>query len=309
MTKKLRPPVANKIPKTLEKFGDVRVDNYFWLNDRENPAVIDYLKEENAFYQKSTAHTKKLQTNLFKEMKARIKEDDESVPYLYNGYYYSTRFQKGQDYPIYSRRKGSLSAKEEIMFDCNKLAKGQSYFQLSGLSVSSDNQFAAFAIDTVGRRIYTLQIKNLFTGEILSDKIENATGNSTWANDNKTIFYTRQDEKTLRSDKVFKHKLGTNSAKDVLVYFEKDDTYSVSVYKEKSKKYLVIGSSSTMTTEYRILLADNPDGKFQVFQKRVRGLEYSISHYAADFYIMTNKDKAFNFKLMKTSKLGGCNSA
>ena len=303
MTKKLRPPVANKIPKTLEKFGDVRVDNYFWLNDRENPAVIDYLKEENAFYQKSTAHTKKLQTNLFKEMKARIKEDDESVPYLYNGYYYSTRFQKGQDYPIYSRRKGSLSAKEEIMFDCNKLAKGQSYFQLSGLSVSSDNQFATFAIDTVGRRIYTLQIKNLFTGEILSDKIENATGNSTWANDNKTIFYTRQDEKTLRSDKVFKHKLGTNSAKDVLVYFEKDDTYSVSVYKEKSKKYLVIGSSSTMTTEYRILLADNPDGKFQVFQKRVRGLEYSISHYGADFYIMTNKDKAFNFKLMKTSEL------
>ena len=303
MTKKLRPPVANKIPKTLEKFGDVRVDNYFWLNDRENPAVIDYLKEENAFYQKSTAHTKKLQTNLFKEMKARIKEDDESVPYLYNGYYYSTRFQKGQDYPIYSRRKGSLSAKEEIMFDCNKLAKGQSYFQLSGLSVSSDNKFAAFAIDTVGRRIYTLQIKNLFTGEILSDKIENATGNSTWANDNKTFFYTRQDEKTLRSDKVFKHKLGTNSAKDVLVYFEKDDTYSVSDYKEKSKKYLVIVSSSTMTTEYRILLADNPDGKFQVFQKRVRGLEYSISHYAADFYIMTNKDKAFNFKLMKTSEL------
>ena len=303
MTKKLRPPVANKIPKTLEKFGDVRVDNYFWLNDRENPAVIDYLKEENAFYQKSTAHTKKLQINLFKEMKSRIKEDDESVPYLYNGYYYSTRFQKGQDYPIYSRRKGSLSAKEEIMFDCNKLAKGQSYFQLSGLSVSSDNQFAIFAIDTVGRRIYTLQIKNLFTGEILSDKIENATGNSTWANDNKTIFYTRQDEKTLRSDKVFKHKLGTNSAKDVLVYFEKDDTYSVSVYKEKSKKYLVIGSSSTMTTEYRILSADNPDGKFQVFQKRVRGLEYSISHYGTDFYIMTNKDKAFNFKLMKTSEL------
>ena len=303
MTKKLRPPVANKIPKTLEKFSDVRVDNYFWLNDRENPAVIDYLKEENAFYQKSTAHTKKLQTNLFKEMKSRIKEDDESVPYLYNGYYYSTRFQKGQDYPIYSRRKGSLSAKEEIMFDCNKLAKGQSYFQLSGLSVSSDNQFATFAIDTLGRRIYTLQIKNLFTGEILSDKIENATGNSTWANDNKTIFYTRQDEKTLRSDKVFKHKLGTNSAKDILVYFEKDDTYSVSVYKEKSKKYLVIVSSSTMTTEYRILSADNPDGKFQVFQKRVRGLEYSISHYGTDFYIMTNKDKAFNFKLMKTSEL------
>ena len=303
MTKKILPPVAEIIPKTLEMFRDVRVDNYFWLNDRENQSVIEYLKDENTYYQKSTAHTKKLQTALFKEMKARIKEDDESVPYLYNGYYYSTRFKKGQDYPIYSRRKGSLSAKEEIMFDCNELAKGQPFFQMSGLSVSSDNQFATFAIDTIGRRIYTLQIKNLITGEILSDKIENATGNSTWANDNKTIFYTRQDEKTLRSDTVFKHTLGTNSEQDVLVYFEKDDTFSVSVYKEKSKKYLVIGSSSTMTTEYRILLADNPNGKFKVFQKRVRGLEYSISHYGSDFYIMTNKDKAYNFKLMKTPEL------
>ena len=303
MTKKILPPVAEIIPKTLEMFRDVRVDNYFWLNDRENQSVIEYLKDENTYYQKSTAHTKKLQTALFKEMKARIKEDDESVPYLYNGYYYSTRFKKGQDYPIYSRRKGSLSAKEEIMFDCNELAKGQPFFQMNGLSVSSDNQFATFAIDTIGRRIYTLQIKNLITGEILSDKIENATGNSTWANDNKTIFYTRQDEKTLRSDTVFKHTLGTNSEQDVLVYFEKDDTFSVSVYKEKSKKYLVIGSSSTMTTEYRILLADNPNGKFKVFQKRVRGLEYSISHYDSDFYIMTNKDKAYNFKLMKTPEL------
>ena len=303
MTKKILPPVAKIIPKTLEMFGDARVDNYFWLNDRENQSVIEYLKDENTYYQKNTAHTKKLQTALFKEMKARIKEDDESVPYLYNGYYYSTRFKKGQDYPIYSRRKGSLSAKEEIMFDCNELAKGQPFFQMSGLSVSSDNKFATFSIDTIGRRIYTLQIKNLITGEILTDKIENATGNSTWANDNKTIFYTRQDEKTLRSDTVFKHTLGTNSDQDVLVYFEKDDTFSVSVYKEKSKKYLVIASSSTMTTEYRILLADNPNGKFKVFQKRVRGLEYSISHYGSDFYIMTNKDKAYNFKLMKTPEL------
>jgi oligopeptidase B len=302
MIKNIKAPVAKIYPKTLQKFEDIRIDNYFWLNDRNNPEVIAYLKAENAYYKKSTAHTKKMQTNLFKEMKARIKEDDESVPYLYNGYYYSTRYKKGQDYPIYSRRKGSLSAKEEIIFDCNKLAKGHNYFQLSGLSVSNDNKFATFAIDTLGRRIYTLQIKNLETGEILPDKIENVTGNSTWANDNKTIFYTRQDEKTLRADAVFKHKLGTNSEKDSLVYFEKDDTFSVSVYKEKSKKYIVIGCSSTLTTEYRILLADKPDDKFMVFQKRVRGLEYSISHYGNDFYIMTNKDKAYNFKLMKTSE-------
>ena len=233
-------------------------------------------------------------------MKSRIKEDDASVPYLYNGYYYITRFEKGNDYPIYSRKKGSLDAKEEIMFNCNEMAKGQKYFQLSGISISMDNQFATFALDTIGRRIYTLQVKNLVTGEILSDKILNTSGNSTWANDNKTIFYTKQDPKTLRSDKVYKHKLGTDSSKDELVYFEEDDTFNVSVSKEKSRKYIVIEASSTLTTESRILLADEPDGQFKVFQKRVRGLEYSISHYGDSFYVLTNKDKAINFKLMKT---------
>lgn len=300
MTEKLQAPLAKIIPKTLEKHGDVRIDNYFWLNDRENPEVIDYLNKENDYYNTLTANSKKFQTELFDEMKSRIKEDDESVPYLYNGYYYITRFETGNDYPIYSRKKGSLDAKEEIMFNCNEMAKGQKYFQLSGLSISMDNQFATFALDVVGRRIYTLQIKNLLTGEILSDKIENTTGNSTWANDNKTIFYTRQDEKTLRSDKVFKHTLGTDPSKDKLVYFEKDDTFNVSVSKEKSRKYIVIGSSSTLTTEYRTILADHPDSKFKVFQKRVRGLEYSISHYGDSFYIVTNINKATNFKLMKT---------
>lgn len=300
MTEKLQAPLAKIIPKTLEKHGDVRIDNYFWLNDRENPEVIDYLNKENDYYNAKTAGSKKFQTELFDEMKSRIKEDDESVPYLYNGYYYITRFETGNDYPIYSRKKGSLDAKEEIMFNCNEMAKGQKYFQLSGLSISMDNQFATFALDVVGRRIYTLQIKNLLTGEILSDKIENTTGNSTWANDNKTIFYTRQDEKTLRSDKVFKHTLGTDPSKDKLVYFEKDDTFNVSVSKEKSRKYIVIGSSSTLTTEYRTILADHPDSKFKVFQKRVRGLEYSISHYGDSFYIVTNINKATNFKLMKT---------
>jgi oligopeptidase B len=250
-----------------------------------------------------TAHTKAFQKELFEEMKARIKEDDQSVPYLYNGYYYITRFEMGSDYPIYSRKKGSLSANEEIMFNCNELAKGHKYFQLGGLSVSSDNQFVAFAVDTIGRRIYKVQIKNLITGEIFADTIENTSGDSTWANDNQTLFYTRQDEKTLRSDKVFKHKLNTDAANDILVYFEKDDTYSVEVTKEKSKKYIVISSSSTMTTEFRTLLADNPEGKFTIFQKRVRGLEYDIAHFGEHFYVLTNKDEATNFKLMKTPEL------
>lgn len=300
MPENIKPPFVKIIPKILEKFGHERIDNYFWLNDRENPEVIDYLNKENEYYQKMTAHTKDFQKDLFEEMKGRIKEDDESVPYLYNGYYYITRFETGKDYPVYSRKKESLTAKEEIMFDCNELAKGHSFFQLGGLSVSPDNKFSAFAVDTIGRRIYTLKVKNLETGAILEDKIENTSGGGTWANDNKTIFYTRQDKVTLRSDKVFRHKLGTDSASDVLVFNEKDDTFNVDVSKEKSKKYIVISSSSTLTTESRTLLADNPDGEFTVFQKRVRGLEYDISHFGDSFYIVTNKDKATNFKLMKT---------
>ncbi len=303
MSKSANPPIATIKPKTLEKHGHVRTDNYFWLNDRENPEVIDYLDKENDYYNTATAHTKKFQSELFDEMKSRIKEDDESVPYFYNGYYYITRFEKGQDYPIYARKKGSLTAAEEIMFNGNEMAKGHKFFQLSGISISDDNTFAIFALDVVGRRIYTLQIKNLMTGEILADKIENATGNATWANDNKTIFYTRQDEKTLRSDKVYKHKLGEKTATDVLVYFEKDDTFNVGVSKSKSKKYITIGSSSTLTDEYRMILADQPDSEFKVFQERVRGLEYSISHYGDSFYIVTNADKATNFKLMKTPEI------
>jgi len=300
MSKSLQAPIATIKPKILEKHGDKRTDNYFWLNERENPEVIDYLNKENDYYNAMTADTKQFQADLFEEMKARIKEDDESVPYLYNGYYYITRYETGKDYPIYSRKKGSLEAKEEILFDCNVLAEGKTFFQLGGLSVSPDNKFATFGTDFVGRRIYTIQVKNLETGEILSDKIENATGGSVWANDNQTIFFTRKDLVTLRSDKVYKRKIGTSEADDELVYFEKDDTFSVGVGKEKSRKYIVISSSSTLTTEFQILPADKPNDKFKVFQKRVRGLEYSISHFGDSFYIVTNKDKAENFKLMKT---------
>ncbi|WP_348822472.1 S9 family peptidase [Flavobacterium aestuarii] len=294
-------PAAKVIPKKLKKFGEVRIDNYFWLNDRENPEVIDYLNQENAYYQEKTAHTKDFQKALFEEMKSRIKEDDQSVPYFFNGYYYITRYEKGQNYPIYSRKKESLSAKEEILFNCNEMAKDKPYFQLGALSISPDNKLALFSYDIVGRRIYTIQVKNLETNEILDDKIENVTGNAVWANDNKTIFYSDQDDVTLRSDKIFKHKLGTRQVDDVLVYFEKDETFNVEILKSKSRKYLAIESGSTLTTEYQILDADTPDGEFKIFQKRVRGLEYSINHYGDSFYILTNKDKAENFKLMKTS--------
>ncbi|MBJ2125832.1 S9 family peptidase [Flavobacterium sp. IB48] len=293
-------PKAKIIPKTLKKHKETRIDNYFWLNNREDSEVIDYLNKENAYYESMTSHTQNLKDSLFEEMKGRIKEDDSSVPYFYNGYFYITRFETGQDYPIFARKKGSLSAEEEILFNCNEMAKGHAYFKLGGLSISPDNKFASFGVDIVGRRIYTIQVKNLETGEILADKIENVTGASVWANDNNTIFYVRQDEVTLRADKVFRHKLNTSSENDVLVYDETDDTFNVSISKEKSRKYIVIGSGSTLTTEYRILNSNNPDGEFAVFQPRVRGLEYSISHYEDSFYILTNKDKATNFKLMKT---------
>ncbi len=300
MPKNVPTPVAKIIQKTLKKHGDIRIDNYYWLNDRENPNVINYLKEENAYYDKMTAHTKDFQKELFDEMKSRIKENDNSVPYFYNGYFYITRMEKDKDYPIYTRKKGNLNAKEEILFDCNELAKGKSYFDLGEIAISPDNKFAVFSTDVVGRRIYTIQIKNLETGKILIDKIQNVTGNVVWANDNKTIFYGTQDKKTLRYDKIFKHILNTNSKSDVLVYFEKDDTFNVYINKSKSKKYLIIESESTLTTEYQTLLADNPEGNFSVFQARKRGLEYSIEHYKDNFYILTNKDKATNFKLMKT---------
>ncbi|MBY0486562.1 MAG: oligopeptidase B, partial [Flavobacteriaceae bacterium] len=279
MSTELQPPIAKIIPHQLEKHGHVRVDNYYWLNDRENPEVIDYLNKENEYYNQSTDHTKAFQKDLFEEMKARIKEDDESVPYFYNGYFYITRFEKGKDYPIHSRKKGNLDANEEILFDCNEMAQGFTYFNLNGISISEDNKWVSYGIDTVSRRQYTIQIKNLETNEVLPLKIENTTGGATWASDNKTIFYSRKDEVTLRPDRIFKHKLGSNPADDVVVYFEKDDTFNVSVYKSKSKKYLIITSESTLTSEYQILLSETPDEKFKIFQKRTRELEYSISHY------------------------------
>ena len=295
---KIAPPVADKKPKTLEKHGDVRVDDYYWLNEKENEEVIDYLERENDYYNKVTASTKDFQTDLFEEMKSRIKEDDTSVPYKYNGYWYITKFETGKDYPIYTRKKDSLTAVEEVLFDCNQMAKGESYFNLGGLNISPDNKFVAFGVDKVSRRQYTIQIKNIETGEVLPYKIENTTGGSTWANDNMALFYTRKDDETLRSNKIFKHFLNDNPKNDKEVFHETDETFTTFVYKSKSKKYIIIGSSSTLTNEYRFLKADNPEDEFKVFQKRERGLEYDIAHFGDKFYIITNKDKAINFKLM-----------
>jgi oligopeptidase B len=295
-------PLAKQIPKNLTIHDDVRVDEFYWLNDRENPEVIDYLNKENDYYNAHTTHTKEFQTSLFEEMKSRIKEDDSSVPYKYNGYWYITKYEKGKDYPIYTRKKETLEAEEELLFDCNEMAKDHSYFRLVGLNINLNNDLVSYGIDTTGRRQYTLHIKDLKTNTVLKDEISNTTGGSTWANDNKTLFYTKKDETTLRSEAIYKHRLNTDQKSDELIYEETDDTFGVSVYKTKSKKYLVIVSYSTLTTEYQILNANTPDGDFKVFQPRTRGLEYSISHYEDSFYIVSNADEAQNFKLSKTSE-------
>ncbi len=302
METKIQNPLAKKKLTYLEKHNDIRIDNYFWLNERENKEVIDYLKSENEYHDRMTSHTKDFQATLFEEMKARIKEDDESVPYKLNGYWYITRYEKGKGYPIYARRKNTLEAPEEILFDCNVEAEGHSYFKMTGLNVSPDNKLIAFGVDTLSRRKYKIRIKNLETGELYPETIEITTGGSTWAADSKTLFYTKKDEETLRSDRIYRHVLGTPVSEDVEVYNEKDDTFYTFVYKTKSKKYLVIGSTSTLTSEYRILKADNPTGEFKIFQPRIRGVEYGIAHYNSDFYILTNADEALNFKVMKVSE-------
>lgn len=300
MRTKLQPPVALKKPVILEKHGDIRVDNYFWLNERDSKDVLDYLNEENKYNDQITAYTKPFQKKLFEEMKSRIKEDDSSVPYKKNGYWYITRYEVGKNYPIYARKKETLDAKEEILFDCNEEAKGHEYFKMTGLSISPNNKFVAYGVDVLSRRKYTIRIKNLETGEIYPEIIETTTGGSTWAADNKTLFYTKKDEETLRSDRVFRHTLGTASEEDVEVFYEEDDTFNTFVYKTKSDKYIVIGSVSTLTSEYRYVDASNPIQDFKVFQERIRGVEYGIAHYDNHFYILTNIDGATNFKLMKT---------
>lgn len=296
----ITPPMADKKPKNLEMHGDVRVDEYYWLNDREDEEVIDYLERENDYFDKMTGHTKQFQEDLFQEMKGRIKEDDESVPYLYNGYYYITRYETGKDYPVYTRKKGSLDAEEEVLFDVNQMADGHEYYALRGINVSPNNKLVAFGVDTVSRRNYTIHIKNLETGEIYDEAIPRTTAGSEWANDNQTLFFTGKDPVTLRSDKIYRHKLGDDPTNPTLVYTEDDDTFYTYVYKSKSDDYLMIGSTSTLTSEFQYLAANDPEGEFKSIQPRERGLEYYVSHFGEHFYIMTNKDDAKNYKLVKT---------
>ncbi|MEX2596830.1 MAG: S9 family peptidase [Salibacteraceae bacterium] len=298
----IKAPKAKKVPFEINEHGDTRIDNYYWMRDmdRKDPEILAHLESENAYTKSMLAHTQNLQKELFNELKGRIKQRDESVPVFYDGFHYFTRYENGQEHPIYCRKKESLKAKEQIMLDVNALAKDHSYYQVSGNKISTNNKILAFGEDTLSRRIYTIRFKNLDSDEFLRDRIENTTGNFAWANDNKTLFYTKRDDVTLRAYKVFKHKLGTDQQEDEEIFYEKDETFNVSVGKFKSKKWLYIHSGSTVSDEYQIVDADNSNEPFKMVQARERDLEYGLAHLDEHFYILTNKDDAVNFKLMKT---------
>lgn len=294
----MQAPDVEKKPKELTIHDDTRVDNYYWLNERENPEVIAYLEAENKYTDNFFEDTQDLQDELFKEMTARIKQDDQSVPYTKNGYEYYTRFEKGAEHPFYCRKSENGKGKEEIMLNVNNMAKDYAYFQVGGLSVSHNNRYLAYSVDTVSRRQYTIHVKDLKTGEIFEDQIPNTTGGITWANDNLTLFYTMKDE-ALRPYRIYKHTVGSDTKNDALIYEENDATFNSYITKSKSDKYIFIVSESTLSTEYRYIAADQPNATFQVLQPRQEKLEYSVSHHGDYFYILTNMD-AQNFRVMRT---------
>lgn len=301
MLKPLIPPRAPKYYKELTVHHHTRIDNYYWLNERGNPEVIDYLEDENNYAYHMLRHTEALQDTIYQEIISRIKQEDQSVPYLDNGYLYATRYEHGQEYPIYDRT-AMATGQLETMLNVNELATGHKYFQVGGRSVSPDNKVLAYGEDTVSRRIYTLRFKNLSTGEWMEDSIPNTTGLAVWADDNRTVFYVLKDAETLRGNKVLRHRLGTGVDQDVVVFHEEDDTFNIHVFKSRSKKFIIITSSTTVSDECHILESSNPDGAFRLFQPRERNVEYSIDHLNGHFYIRTNW-LARNFRLMKSTEV------
>lgn len=295
-------PKAKKIKHNLVKHNHTRTDDYFWLNDRENEEVIAYLNAENSYTDAKMKHTSSLQNELYEEIVGRLDKNEESVPYWLDGYYYGQRYEDGKEYPIFYRKLGALTAPEEVLIDQNQLAEGENYCAIGKLGICSNNEIMAYSTDFVSRRIYTIRFKNLKTGEVLNETIPNTSGGFAWALDGKTIFYTQKDETTLRSYKVLKHVLGTNFEDDVVLFEEKDDTFITSVYRSKSKDFIIIGSYSTVSTEFQILRSDQPNGSFKIFQPRERNHEYSIAHKKGQFYIVTNHNGAKNFKLMSCSE-------
>lgn len=293
-------PKAKKINKKLTAHGEVRIDPYYWLNERENPEVIQYLEQENAYCDFVMKDTELLQRELFEEMKSRYKEDDESLPYFFNEYWYITRYEKGTEYPVFTRKYQSQENEEELLLDVNILADGHDFYDVGGISISLNNEIMAYSEDITGRRIYTIHIQNLKTKEKLEEKLENTTGRIVWANDNEHFFYIQKNEH-LRAYKIYRHRLGTSQEEDVLVFHEEDEAFDVSVFKTKSLEYIFIASSSTVSDEHCFIPAADVFAEWQIVQPREEGLEYAVEHYENDFYILTNEGGDYNFKLVKTS--------
>ena len=278
--KAAEPPSAKRIPYKLEKHGQVRVDDYYWLKDRKNPEVTAYLKAENAYTDAVLRHTEPLQAKLFSEMKGRIKQDDSTVPFRYGPYYYYKTYKTGREYPVYARKKGSLDAPEEVMLDVNELAKGKAFCQVNFPAIRPDHKMIAYAVDTAGK--------------LYSDKIEKTAGNMAWANDNNTLFYVKQNPGTLRWERVLAHALGR--LKDHEVFFEADETFELGLAKSGTEKYIFIRTAATLSTEYRLIDADKPGAAPVVFQARQPKLEYDVEDGGGKFYILNN-DHARNFKV------------
>jgi oligopeptidase B len=295
-----QPPVAAKHEKIFNEHGNERIDNYYWLREREDTAVLNYLKAENEYLDKMLAHTKPLQEKIYEEIVGRIKKDDSSVPYFKNGYWYYVKYVEGGEYPVYCRKEGNLDAEEQIMLDGNKMAAGHAFFHIamSRDNVSPDNKMLVFGLDTVSRRKYTIHFKNLETGEVLEENIPITRGRASWANDNQTIFFVTKDEQTLRQDRIYRYKVGEPDSREE-VYFEADNTFGTSVAKTMSGKYMVIASYSTLSSEFRLLEADNPWGEFRLFTPREADHLHDIAHHEDKFYVRSNKE-ATNFKLMVT---------
>ena len=299
-----KPPIAEKQNHIREIHGEKVNDPYYWMIDyfkkgKDSTKVVNYLTAENAYLETMMADTKQLRDKLYQEMKARIKEKDESVPVFKNGYYYYSRTETGKQYFKYCRKKGSLSAPEEILLDVDQMAEGKAYYAATGFSISPDNSKLIFGVDDVSRRQYSLFLKDLNTGKITDLGIKNTEGNAVWAADNKTIFYTAKNDVTLLSEKIKRHTLGTDPSKDAVVYEEKDNTNYIGVGKSKNEKYIMIYSSATTSSEVRYLPADDPNGGFKVFQPRMKDVLYDITPLEDKFLITTNKD-ALNFKVMET---------
>jgi oligopeptidase B len=300
----LTAPTAQIKPKEIVTHNHTRIDNYYWLNEPENPDVIAYLNEENEYLDKIMSTLKPLKETLFEEMKGRIKEQDESVPVKDGEYFYYVKYVEGGEYPIYCRKKENLEADVEILLDGNEMGKGKKYFSIGGYEITDNEEIIAYGVDTISRRNYTVRFKNLITGEIYQDQIKNTEGGSyAWAADNKTFFYILRDQKTLLGYQVWRHILGTDVKTDVLIYEEKDNQYYMGLYRMKSKKYIAIASDHNgIASEYQLLDAENLTGKFNTFLPRERGHEYEIEHFENKFYVKTNSDNAFNFKLMEVNE-------